>query len=297
MAVKEFHDLSELQLNINSVNGKIESSWGNLGFWAPRDNSKHALNYPQACHQLACNVADMANLNSDHRLLDTGFGCGDQLVVWLEEYKVNNVTGINLSVSQTQHAQQKVTALNIDSSIAWDLRVADCCESSAWQGLDKKFDRIIALDCIYHFPHKQQYFALCKQHLAKGGALVVSDLLLSTGKKRFWQQWVLKAICYFSHIPFQNFKTIDEYQAQLSTEGLVISKHQDISEQVFLPFGLWLEQYIAELNNSKNVSDKYSWLKYRGTAKFLRWGYQENIFLYHLLRIEHNGNLLLKSEL
>ncbi len=290
----EFHDLAELQLNINPTNGLIESSWGNLGYWPSTSVTANSLNYPQACHQLACEVADMANLNSAHRLLDTGFGCGDQLVVWLDEYKLKDVTGINLSVSQTQHAQQKITALNIDSSIAWDLRVGDCCEPSAWQGLDEKFDRIIALDCIYHFPHKQQYFSLCKQHLAKGGALVVSDLLLSTGKKRFWQQWVLKTICYFSHIPFKNLKTIDEYQTELSAEGLVISKHQDISEQVFLPFGLWLEQYIAELNSSKNVSDTYSWLKYRGTAKFLRWGYQKNIFLYQLLRIEHKGAPFIK---
>ncbi len=287
MASQEFHDLSELQLNINSISGEIESSWGNLGFWVPCDNSNLELNYPQACHNLACEVAHMAGLKDHHKLLDTGFGCGDQLVVWLEEFKVNSLVGVNLSVSQTQHAQQKIAALNLHANITCDLQTGDSCLPSNWQGLDKNFDRIIALDCIYHFTDKQQYFSLCKQHLADSGALVVSDLLLQSGQLTLWQQLVLKSICYFSHIPLRNLKTLVEYQSELTSMGLVISKDRDISGQVFLPFGQWLKQYIKQLDNNEKVAGELSWLKYRGTARFLRWGYEKNIFSYHILRIEH----------
>jgi len=286
MAPKEFHDLSELQLNINPQSGQVESSWGNLGLWSIQENPT-SLNYPQACRQLACEVANMADLKGDHKLLDTGFGCGDQLAVWLQEFKVNNLAGINLSVSQTQHAQKKVAALKLHENITCDLQTGDSCQPSNWQGLDKNFDRIIALDCIYHFANKQQYFSLCKQHLADSGALVVSDLLLQSDKLNVWQQLVLKTICYVSHIPFKNLKTIDKYQAELTSMGLVMSMSRDISEQVFLPFGQWLDEYIAKLNNNEKLTGKFSWLKYRGTAKFLRWGYEKNIFSYHILRIEH----------
>ncbi len=287
MAPKEFHDLSELQLNINPQSGQVESSWGNLGLWSTQNQSTNSLNYPQACHQLAREVAHMAKLNSTHKLLDTGFGCGDQLAVWLEEFKVSKLVGINLSVSQTLHAQEKIAALNLHENITCDLQTGDSCLPSNWQGLDKNFDRIIALDCIYHFADKPGYFSLCKQHLADSGALVVSDLLLQSGQLTLWQQGVLKTICYFSHIPLQNLKTLEKYQTELTSMGLVISKDRDISEQVFLPFGQWLEKYIAQIDNNEKVAGKLSWLKYRGTARFLRWGYEKNIFSYHILRIEH----------
>jgi cyclopropane fatty-acyl-phospholipid synthase-like methyltransferase len=93
----------------------------------------------------------MAGLNSTHSLLDTGFGCGDQLVVWLQEFKLSDVCGVNLSSSKTRYAQQKITALQRNTDIRCELQVSDCCQPSAWQGLDPHFDRIIALDCIYHF--------------------------------------------------------------------------------------------------------------------------------------------------
>ncbi len=297
MAPKEFHDLSELQLNINPQSGEVESSWGNLGFWSTKNQSNSSLNYPQACRQLACEVAAMADLKGDHNLLDTGFGCGDQLAVWLQEFKVNNLTGINLSVSQTHHAQKKIAALKLDADIRCELKVGDGCQPSAWQGLDKHFDRIIALDCIYHFTNKSQYFSLCKQRLGEGGALVVSDLLLNASIKNIWHKCILKTICYFSHIPFQNIKTIDEYRAELNLLGLEIARDKDISDQVFLPFGQWLEQYISELSDKKSDIGRLSWLKYRGTAKFLRWAYEKKIFSYHLLRIEHHGEFSNKSTL
>jgi 2-polyprenyl-3-methyl-5-hydroxy-6-metoxy-1,4-benzoquinol methylase len=238
----------------------------------------------------------MAGLNSTHRLLDTGFGCGDQLVVWLKEFKLSDVCGVNLSSSQTQYAQQKIAALQLNADIRCELQVGDCCQPSAWQGLNQHFDRIIALDCIYHFTNKPQYYFLCKQRLLQGGALVVTDLLLNSHIKNILHKCILKTICYFSHIPFNNIKTFNEYQAELNMVGLTITTHKDISAQVFLPFGQWLKQYIADLSNGQSVTVRLSWLKYRGTAAFLRWAYQKKIFSYHALRIEHNGDVLVESE-
>jgi 2-polyprenyl-3-methyl-5-hydroxy-6-metoxy-1,4-benzoquinol methylase len=294
MAIKEFHNLSELQLNSDPLTGTINSSWGNLGYWSQSDISPSTMSYPQACRQLACEVADMAGLNSTHSLLDTGFGCGDQLVVWLQEFKLSDVCGVNLSSSQTQYAQQKIAALQLNANIRCELQAGDCCQPFAWQGLDPHFDRIIALDCIYHFTNKSQYFSLCQQRLLKDGALVVTDLLLNAHIKNIWHKCILKTICYFSHIPFNNIKTLNEYQAELNLVGLTITTDKDISAQVFLPFGQWLKQYIADLSNAQSDTGRLSWLKYRGTAAFLRWAYQKNIFSYHVLRIEHNGDFLVK---
>ncbi len=287
---KEFHDLAELQLNIEADTGQINSSWGNLGYWSSSSQNSvkpHAsIGYPQACAQLARELADMAKLEASHRVLDTGFGCGDQLLLWIEEYKVQNLSGINLSHSQTQHAQNKINKLPLHSQISVSLNMGDCSHEDSWQEMNEKFDRIIALDCIYHFNNKHNYFSLCRQHLTQDGALVISDLLLAKSSLIFWQKLLLKSICYFSHIPYQNLKTQKNYLKQLNRLGLTITEQKDISEHVFLPFGQWLKRHIKQIENSKKVTHKHSWLKYKGTAKFLAWGYKNNIFNYHLLRIE-----------
>ena len=287
---KEFHDLAELQLNIEADTGEINSSWGNLGYWLSfnqtSDAQRSLAGYPQACGQLARELANMATLDASHRVLDTGFGCGDQLILWIEEYKVQHLSGINLSLSQTQHAQNKINKLPLHSKISVSLNIGDCSHEDSWQELDEKFNRILALDCIYHFKNKQNYFSLCKQRLKEEGALVVSDLLLARSKMSLWQNLLLKSICYFSHIPYQNLKTQEDYLKQLNLLGLTITQQKDISDNVFIPFGQWLKHYITQIENSKKVTHKYSWLKYKGTARFLAWGYKNNIFKYHLLRIE-----------
>ncbi|MEH6346686.1 MAG: class I SAM-dependent methyltransferase [Bermanella sp.] len=287
---KEFHDLAELQLNIEPTTGEINSSWGNLGYWASSrqraDQSITSTSYPQACGQLARELANIATLDASHKVLDTGFGCGDQLLLWLEEYQVQHLSGINLSFSQTQHAQEKIKKLKLGPYITCSLNVGDCSHERSWQKLDETFNRIIALDCIYHFNDKQNYFSLCKQHLEKNGALVITDLVLTTKNMSFWQKIILKSICYFSHIPYKNLQTQEHYQKHLSNMGLVITQQRYISQDVFLPFGQWLKGYIQQIEYSQKVRHKYSWLKYRGTAKFLAWGYKNKIFNYCILRIE-----------
>ena len=289
---KEFHDLAEFQLNIEPNSGKINSSWGNLGYWAsPPHGAATSTSYPQACAQLTRELATLATLDASHRVLDTGFGCGDQLMLWIEEYQVKHLYGINLSVSQTQHAQEKINKLKLNRSIDCSLKVGDCSQEEYWQGLDTTFNRIIALDCIYHFNDKQNYFSLCKQYLEKNGALVITDLVLATEKMSFWQKMLLKSICYFSHIPYENLKIQEDYQKQLSSIGLAITQQKDISHNVFLPFGQWLKEYIPKIESSPKVRPTYSWLKYRGTAKFLAWGYKNKIFNYCILRIEATSSM------
>ena len=287
MAINEFHDLAELQLNINPSTQTIESSWGNLGYWA-EDGCQDKLQYSQACTQLAMEVAHMANLEnmeSDHTLLDTGFGCGDQLMVWLNIFNVKNIYGLNISQSQTQLAQDTLASAELSINTC-KISVSDCCLKTSWQTLDHNFQRIVALDCIYHFSDKPQYFSLCEEHLASDGVLVVSDLLLATSDLSWWHKFLLKTICFVSHIPFGNFKSFAQYQDQLAQSGLTITQHKDISQQVFLPFGEWLNQYIPQIKNNPNLPKNTSWLKYKGTAKFLAWGYKNKVFRYYILRIE-----------
>lgn len=292
----DFYDLEDLQLNFDPITGQRKTSWGNLGYWNLSNNASNQAcsktqTYSQACYQLAVQLANMAQLqqlSKDHTVLDTGFGCGDQLWVWCDNYGVNNLYGVNYSSLQTNFALAQLKQAPKKAEI--QLLQGDCCDAQAWQTIPKALDRVLALDCVYHFNNKSQYFNLCHQHLVAGGLLVISDLLLLRPIVNPLHRFILTIICKLSHIPLSNLMTQAQYQAFLAQHHFQLSEAKDISKHVFLPFGQWLKSYIKSMKQGSKqeteIARKMSWIKYQGTAAFLKWAYKRNILSYQLLKIE-----------
>lgn len=57
------------------------SSWMNWGLWTPGTTT-----FKQACKNLAHKLAQTANLSPGDKVLDVGFGCGDQDIFWSETF-------------------------------------------------------------------------------------------------------------------------------------------------------------------------------------------------------------------
>ncbi|MFT7110631.1 MAG: SAM-dependent methyltransferase [Psychrobacter glaciei] len=296
----EFYDLEDIQLNYQPETGYLNSSWGNLGCWL--DDTKSPIgNYSQACLQLAIELGRLAKLDqltAGHTILDTGFGCGDQLLVWSNNFAVKQLVGINFSHSQTAFAVNVINSRECEAQEgAYLLKQGDCCDPVVWQHVPTALDRVIALDCLYHFRNKPVYFKLCHEHLAVDGILAASDLVLVKPINNLLYKTILKIICKLSHIPFENLMTLSSYQALLAQQGLVLSQAVNISDKVFLPFGQWLNTYMLEMKRSHKTDLKLSWIKYKGTAVFLRWAYNKQILDYQLLQITQLKNSTNKAHL
>lgn len=286
---QEFHDLKELSLNIDIQTGDLLGSWGNLGYWFRADGSA-IESYSEAAQQLAQQLAIFSQLQPKHNVLDVGFGCGDQLIYWQQACSVKSIWGMNLSQIQTHYAENKLSMFDCDAII----KQGNACDADAWHELPKTFDRIFALDCIYHFSNKSLFFNLCSARLQQeadsiiDNELVVSDLVLSKPIEGYLKTLILKIICYLSHIPFENLKTRSEYEAQLNQAGLMLLEHRDVTSAVMQPFADWVFQYKKEVkSNKQKTSYKHTmkWPKYIGTALFLRWAARHDIFQYSLMRI------------
>ncbi len=166
----DFYDLSERLLNSG------DAYWGNLGYWKVGDD------YSAACEGLARQLATAVNLNQDSRILDAGFGCGDQLLLWLKDYNIQLLCGINYSASQTVLAKQRlkqfefrqfelrqsqantdgthlISSENIFQGDVADLKngLAVVCNESDIDSR-KDINTILALDCAYHFPFRKNFF-------------------------------------------------------------------------------------------------------------------------------------------
>lgn len=267
----EFHDLSEKILNTGS------SYWGNLGFW------KSSSDYSSACCALAEELAKAAQLNQSSNVFDAGFGCGDQLLLWLQKYEINSLQGINFSKSQTHLAQQRLiengfakTANNLKAG-----SVADMDDGSIIHE-NKNINTVLALDCAYHFPSRIQFFESSYETLAKSGCIGLTDIVLSDKQSSIRQRFILNVMLFLSRIPKNNIVSLDAYKGQLMEVGFENINAIDISDHVFSPFGHWLAQYKKGEGLVRNKS-KRVWLKYDVTAKFLQWAHRNDILRYVII--------------
>jgi cyclopropane fatty-acyl-phospholipid synthase-like methyltransferase len=296
----EFHDLGERVLNSGS------HYWGNLGYW------QHSDDYSSACRSLAEQLAIELELDENSQIFDAGFGCGDQLLLWLNQYKARSIYGINYSQCQTDLAKKRlaqkrlaklspenISPENQSYQLASDNihygNIEDLCSQSQKQHsqhpLDKLkheaiINRVIALDCAYHFPSRERFFSYSQQILTSQGRIGLADIVLSDKKLSWCEKSLLNTMLFLSRIPKQNIIPLHEYQQQLSDHGFIHIHSQNITEHVFMPFAQWLKHYKQEFYKLESAATdakkglkqkKSAWLKYDVTARFLAWAYQKNI--------------------
>ena len=277
----EFHDLAELALNRDG------QSWGNLGFW------QTAEDYSAACRALALLLGEMADLSSHSVVFDAGFGCGDQLLLWLEHFQVARICGVNLSRSQTAHARAMLIEAGYPD-VAAALVQGDISDPEAWSAAlnREKPDHVLALDCAYHFPNRMEFFALAQQYLAPAGQLALTDFMLAEQHNTASLVhrvlgWMLK----LSRVAEANIVDRERYRLQLQETGFANIRVIDISEHV-MP---GLARFIRNLRLDKIPAGAGTrpgwsgWLKYRLTGRFLEWAFRRSILRYCVITATKSG--------
>ncbi|WP_417620984.1 SAM-dependent methyltransferase [Parasphingorhabdus sp.] len=273
--MSEFHNLAELALN------REGQSWGNLGYW------KTAIDYSDACRALALLLGEQAGLDRQSVIFDAGFGCGDQLLLWLEHFRVAQVHGANLSRSQTAHAREKLTEAGFPGA-ATTIVEGDINDPDIWSATlgTNHPSHILALDCAYHFPDRAAFFATAQQHLVPAGRLALTDFMLSDHPQmgplaHRLLRWMLKR----AHIAEANIVRQDRYRRQLREAGFGEIHILDISEQVMPAFAAYI-QALRHKQPAERGRTKLGWtalVKYTVTSRFLKWAYDRSILRYYVI--------------
>ena len=283
-----FFDLAEQRLN---PPGRC---WGNLGLWPAAPLLGTAGEYADACEQLAHTLAAAAGLGPGSVVLDAGFGCGDQLLLWRADYRVAQLFGINFSSLQTGLAQQRLQQQaqqqqdEVLARAAQQCIQGDACDARLFSDLsDAGINCVLALDCIYHFPDKlhfwQQATALL-QHQPKG-VIACTDLNLCRPLADFpWLvRCLLTAMLRASSIPLNNLQTVEQSRTRLQqlTAGNV--SVVDLSDRVMPRFGVWFAAF-----RRRQTGRRWSpgWLKYQLTGAFLQQAWRRGWLSYTLIRAE-----------
>ena len=210
-----------------------------FGAW---EHPEHAYdNIPdsiRAMDRLCQYLLTVADIHSGQRVLDVGCGFGGTLATLNEQFDSLELTGLNIDARQLEVARDRLVARPSNS-----LRLVegDACQMP-FEG--DSFDRILAVECIFHFPSRRAFFEHARRVLRSGGNLTLSDFLLPDGSPpgNFDDP---------SNPLWGSYTAIDlpGYRALAAEVGLELTHAQDISRNVrptYHYFGQLLGRHFPE---------------------------------------------------
>jgi erythromycin 3''-O-methyltransferase len=213
-----------------------DSRFLNLGYWRDKPSDAHAAGV--ALVEL---VAQIAKLRPSTRVLDVGFGLGEQDVFWAERFGPLRILGIDASRSNVRAARARVHAAKLDDSI--DLRWGTATRMPI---RTNSVDTVLAVESALHFESRPDFFEESYRVLRSGGRLVTADILPIAARRGVVDKLQDVQASLVWQVPLQNFVTHDTYARQLQDAGFQEVELLSIREHVFEPFMAYVQTQLED---------------------------------------------------
>jgi ubiquinone/menaquinone biosynthesis C-methylase UbiE len=228
---------------LDKQNAFIEKSFGRHVHWGYWDKPENALcddeDYARAAENLTVEVCRLAGIAEGERVLDVGCGFGGTIASLNERFSRLQLTGLNIDARQLARARRLVQPLH-DNAVQFCL--GDACSLPF---RDESFDRLLAVECVFHFPSRESFFKEANRMLRPGGVLVLSDFVPT---RLFLPINRLVASDWFEkYNAFGRCKleyTIGKYRRLALQTGLRSVAERDITRQTLPTYG-YFEQILA----------------------------------------------------
>jgi microcystin synthetase protein McyJ len=138
---------------------------------------------------------------------------------------VSRITGIDITPVHVAKGRERVAKRGLEKQI--DIRLGS---ATAMEFPDASFDRVLALECAFHFDTRDQFVREAFRVLKPGGTIALTDMLPTPGEKSRLTTTLGRK---YSHIPEANYYDRQEYPRRLAAAGFSDILVESIREDVY----------------------------------------------------------------